>query len=142
MQQPPDVWLGGIAPSRAAARRPTRRRLAAVVLHARRRRAGRTVIEETAAAHDRAIDPEHFGALVAYSDRPGARPRGRPAIRRRRPDLDPATLIPDSLPALRERLERFVDAGASKFVVIPLAEPADWDAELEAVAAALKPLET
>jgi hypothetical protein len=41
---------------------------------------------------------------------------------------------------VRDRLEAFIDAGASKFVVIPLAEPADWTDELGTVADALLPL--
>ena len=35
-----------------------------------------------------------------------------------------------------------IDVGASKFVVIPLAEPDDWDAHLGEVADALLPLQT
>ena len=35
-----------------------------------------------------------------------------------------------------------VDAGASKFVVLPLTDPDDWTAELEAIAAGLLPLQT
>ena len=41
----------------------------------------------------------------------------------------------------RAQIERFVGAGVSKFVVVPLAEPADWDAELSKVADALLPLQ-
>jgi hypothetical protein len=44
--------------------------------------------------------------------------------------------------ALRDRLEAFTEVGASKFVVLPLDEPADWAAELEEVAATVLPLES
>jgi hypothetical protein len=43
---------------------------------------------------------------------------------------------------LRRQVQRFIDAGASKFVVVPGEEPDDWDTELGALADALKPLET
>jgi probable F420-dependent oxidoreductase len=141
VQQPPDVWLGGIAPSEL-------RRVGRLgdgwlpsFCTPDDVRTGRKVVEEVAATHEREIDTEHFGALVAYSAGP-VPDLVAAAIQRRRPDLDPADLIPDSLPALRARIESFIDAGASKFVVVPLAEPDDWDAELEAVASTLKPLET
>lgn len=57
------------------------------------------------------------------------------------PDLDPTEVVPVGLDALRDRLEGFVAVGASKFVVIPLEEPSDWEAELTDVAAAVLPLE-
>jgi hypothetical protein len=78
--------------------------------------------------------------LVAY--RSGEVPDELHAfIQRRRPGLDPAELVPtlDELPAL---LGRFIDVGASKFVVVPLIEPTDWDDHLETLAGLVKPLET
>jgi probable F420-dependent oxidoreductase len=144
VQQPLELWLGGIAPSelRRVGRLGdgwlpsfcTAADIAAAI----------PVIVETADTHERAIDPEHFGALVAYSE--GTIPDELAGfVARRRPDLDdPSQLIPAGLPALRARIEEMVDAGASKFVVLPLSEPgADgWREELEAVAAELKPMET
>ena len=58
---------------------------------------------------------------------------------RRRPELDVAAVIPRfaDLPA---RVAEFVDAGATKFVVMPLADAGDWDAELGRLADALLPL--
>jgi len=140
VQQPPDVWLGGIAPSEL-------RRVGRLgdgwlpsFCTPDDVRTGRKTIEEVAGAHDRAIDPEHFGALVAYSHGP-LLDLVLAALKQRRPDVDPAGLIPVGLPAVRDRLEAFVEAGASKFVVVPLADPEDWAEELGEVAAALKPLE-
>jgi hypothetical protein len=46
------------------------------------------------------------------------------------------------LPALRERIERFIAVGFSKFVVRPLVPPTSWRAELEALAAAVGDLQT
>lgn len=141
VQHPLDVWLGGQAPSEL-------RRVGRLgdgwlpsFCDAEDVRRGRAVIEAAADEAGRAIDPEHFGALVAYAE--GEVPDGLARfIARRRPDLDdPRQIVPASLPALRARLEDLVDAGASKFVVLPLAEPADWADHLGAVAAAVLPLQ-
>lgn len=141
VQEPLEVWLGGQAPSEL-------------------RRVGRmgdgwlpsfctvddvaegwAVVSATAAEHGRVIDPEHLGALVAYSHT--AVPDSvRALLARRRPELDPAEVIPVGLAALRQRLEAFTGVGASKFVVLPVDEPADWHAELEAIADAVGDLQT
>lgn len=140
IQQPLDVWLGGQAPSEL-------RRVGRLgdgwlpsFCDADDVRKGRAAVEEAADAAGRRIDPEHFGALVAYAHGEVPEALGE-FILRRRPDLDdPRKIVPASLPELRARLEEMIEAGASKFVVLPLAEPADWTAELEAVAAELLPL--
>lgn len=96
-------------------------------------RAGIGVINQTAAEHDRAIDPEHMGVLVPYST--GAVPDETLALLgQRRPDVDPADLFAIGHDGLRTSLERYIEAGASKFVVVPFTEPADWSEELETVA--------
>jgi probable F420-dependent oxidoreductase len=144
VQKPPDVWLGGIAPSEL-------RRVGRLgdgwlpsFVTPDDAAAGRKVIEETAAAHQRRIDPEHFGALIPYAT--GAvSDVFLAAIARRRPDLDdPTTLVPDGMPALRSRIAEFVDAGFSKFVVLPVSEP-DPSAvpdHLASLADAVLPLQT
>ena len=63
-------------------------------------------------------------------------------LRARRPDVDPTQVVASGLDGLRTALERHVEAGGSKFVVVPLAEPADWDEHLGRVAATLLPLQT
>lgn len=133
-QRPLDVWLGGRAPSEL-------RRIGRLAdgwlpsfITPDEAAAGMTVIQTTAAQHGRSIDPEHFGALVPYSR--GAMPeRFVAAIAARRPGLDPAEILPVGLPAVRAILGRFVERGFSKFVLVPVGEPPDWTAELEAVAA-------
>jgi hypothetical protein len=66
-------------------------------------------------------------------------------FRDRRPDLeDPSVLVPGSWERLVSLIREFVDVGCTKFVVIPLAEPADagaWTAHLGEAAEALLPLE-
>jgi hypothetical protein len=54
---------------------------------------------------------------------------------------DPSELLPDSLPALRALLERFVEAGFSKFVLRPVAPLGPWEEELEALAGAVLDLQ-
>ncbi|MDY7104448.1 MAG: TIGR03854 family LLM class F420-dependent oxidoreductase [Actinomycetota bacterium] len=140
VQEPLEVWLGGSAPSEL--RRVGR--LADGWLPSFTTpddvAAGREVVEKTASDHGRQIDPEHFGALVPYAhNEPGGRIVD--AIRARRPDLDPAEVIPVGTDAIVSLLERFVAAGASKFVLIPLAEPDDWAEELGTIASEVLPLQ-
>ncbi len=132
VQQPIDVWLGGQAPSEL-------------------RRVGRlgdgwlpsfctvddvaegwALVTETAAAHDRVIDPEHLGTLVTYTHR-AIPERITALLAARRPGIAPEQVVQRGLDALRERLVALTDAGASKFVVVPLEEPDDWSSELGAV---------
>jgi hypothetical protein len=103
-------------------------------------RDGWEVVTASAAEHDRSIDTEHLGALVAYARGPIPERVGA-LLAARRPDLDPSDVIPVGMDALRARLEALTEVGASKFVVLPLDEPSDWTAELEEVAATVLPLE-
>jgi probable F420-dependent oxidoreductase len=142
-QSPPDVWLGGVAPSEL--RRVGRLGdgwLPSFVAPADAS-TGREVIERVAAEHDRAIDPEHFGVLIPYvtTEVPGT---VLDALARRRPDRDPRDLVALGLGSLRERIERFIDVGTSKFVVIPVDEPDAHEVadHLTDVAATLLPLQT
>jgi probable F420-dependent oxidoreductase len=141
VQQPIDVWLGGTSPSEL--RRTGRLGdgwLPSFTVPAEVE-AGWPVINATAAEHGRAIEDEHLGVLVAYSRGPLPDVIAA-AVAQRRPELDPREVIPAGIDGLRRQVERFIGVGASKFVVVPLAEPDDWDAELTELAAELKPLET
>ena len=136
VQQPIELWLGGQAPSEL-------------------RRVGRladgwlpsfctvddvadgwTVVTETAAAHDRSIDPEHLGVLITYS-RTEVPELMRSFLERRRPGVDVAEVVPVGLEQLRARLEAFIAVGASKFVVAPLDDGFDPATELSTLADAL-----
>lgn len=141
VQDPIEVWLGG--QSRSELRRcgrlgdgwlPSFCTVDDVA-------SGWAVVTEAAAEAGRSIDPEHLGALVAYARGPIPERVGA-LLAARRPDLDPSDVIPVGMDALRARLEAFTEVGASKFVVLPLEEPADWTAELEEVAATVLPLES
>jgi len=128
VQQPIEVWLGGQAPSEL-------------------RRVGRVgdgwlpsfatpddvaegwaLITETATAHDRRIDPEHLGVLVAYTH-DQIPERMRAFLAARHPDLDAAEVVPVGFDGLRAQLEAMIAVGASKFVVMPLVETPGWDAD-------------
>jgi probable F420-dependent oxidoreductase len=140
IQRPPDVWLGGRAKSelRRAGRLgdgwlPSFSTPAEVA-------AGRVVVEEAAAEAGRSIDTEHFGALVIYGreELPELLVAG---LKARRPDVDPTELVPVGLPALRAHLERFLEHGFSKLVLVPAHEPESWADELGSVAEEILPLQ-
>ncbi len=99
------------------------------------------MVEEAAADAGREIEVEHYGALVIYV-RDQIPDLLATAIRSRRPDADPADLVPVGLPALRAHLERFLEAGFSKLVLVPAHDPASWTAELDDVAHEILPLQT
>ena len=141
VQQPPDVWLGGRAKSelRRVGRLgdgwlPSFCTPADVT-------AGRPVIVRAAGAAGREIDSEHWGALIAYADGPLPDVVAA-ALRQRRPDVEPEEVVAAGHAGLRRRIEAFVEAGASKFVLVPLAEPPDWAEELGTLAAAVLELQT
>jgi probable F420-dependent oxidoreductase len=141
IQQPIDVWLGGTAPSEL--RRTGRFGdgwLPSFTVPGEVE-AGWATINRVAAEHDRAIEDEHLGVLVTYT-RGGLPDLVARFVSARRPDLDPHDVVPDGIDGVRRQVERFIAVGASKFVVVPLVDPDDWDAELEALADSLLPLET
>ncbi len=136
VQSPLEVWLGGLAP--AELRRVGRLGegwlpsfCTPADVEARR-----PVIEAAAAEAGRAIDGEHWGALVPYTTGP-VPDMVLAAIAARRPDLtDPAAVVPSGYDAVRRTLTDFVAVGTSKFVLVPLDEPTDWEQELTALSAA------
>ncbi|HVC67350.1 MAG TPA: LLM class flavin-dependent oxidoreductase [Acidimicrobiales bacterium] len=141
VQDPLEFWTGGMVP--AALERcgrfadgwlPSACTPAEVA-------AGRVVVDEAAAAAGRVISPEHFGVSLAYAPGP-LDPTLLSALGRSRKGVDPASVVPAGLDALRGFLESFLEVGFSKFVVRPLARPDSWRAELEALAAAVGDLQT
>lgn len=139
VQEPLEVWMGGAAPMEL-------------------RRVGRysdgwlpsfctpddvkegiDTVNGHAKDAGREIDPEHFGVLVGYTN--GDIPdRLVEFAKRRHPDRDVREVIatPDTI---YERLQAFTEVGASKFVVVPLEEPTDWETEIKDMAERVLSLE-
>lgn len=103
---------------------------------------GRAEIEKVAASHDREIEPGHFGALVPYVGDGPIPDEAAAFVQRRRPGVDVHEVVGDGFKGLHTLLERFVEAGASKFVVVPVTEPVNWDDHVAELADAVHPLET
>jgi probable F420-dependent oxidoreductase len=140
-QSPPDVWLGGIAPSEL-------RRVGRVgdgwlpsFVTPDDAAAGRLVIEEAAAQAGRSIDNEHYGVLIPYSQA-GIPERFAAAIANRRPGVDPSRLVAVGSDQMRRLLGDFIERGFSKFVLVPLDEHENWTDELGALAQDLLPLQS
>lgn len=142
VQQPPDVWLGGRAPGElrrvgrlADGWLPSFSTPEQVAL-------ARRTVEAAATDAGRAIDPEHWGALVAYASAE-IPPAVADLVARRLPGVDPARVVPVGHDALRRRLEEFVAVGFSKLVPVPFATAVDdWERELTTLAAATLDLQT
>jgi probable F420-dependent oxidoreductase len=113
---PLDIWVGG---SSAAAFR----RIGTLAdgwlgsfLTPTEARKGREAIERAAAEAGRQIEPDHFGISLAVADGE-LPPELAAAVRRRRPDLDPADLIAAGWDRLHQQLDAYVEAGLTKFVI-------------------------
>jgi probable F420-dependent oxidoreductase len=116
--KPLDIWLGGSAPAGFRRIGEFGDGWLGSFLTPDEARAARTQIERAAANCGRQIEPDHFGINLAVSD--GELPAElAAAVKRRRPDLDPAELIADSWSRLHDRLDAYLDAGLTKFVIRP-----------------------
>ncbi len=139
--KPLDVWFGGHAPGELRRVGRLGDGWLASFTTPDQCKAGRTAIEDTAEAEGREIDPEHFGAMVLYTA--GEVPDGiATIIRARNPDADPGDLVARGGASMRALCERYVAAGFSKLVLVPLTTPADWDDELGRLAADVLAIQT
>jgi probable F420-dependent oxidoreductase len=139
VQQPLEVWLGGTVP--AALERCGRLSDGWLpsLCTPDEAAAGRVVIDEAAAKAGRSISGEHFGMSIGYARAPIDPATARVMAARRPRSVE---LTPVGLPAVRALIERFIAVGFSKFVLRPIAPPASWRAELEALSAAVGDLQT
>lgn len=140
-QDPLEMWLGGTASSALRRASQLSDGWLPSLLTPAEAATGRATIERYAAEAGRQIDPEHFGVSLGYA-RNEISERQRAQVARRRPDMDPAALIPIGLDGLHQRLREFVDVGFSKFVVRPSDPPESWRSELAALAETVLPLQT
>ena len=86
---------------------------------------------------DREIEADHFGINLAVSD--GDMPDGLvAAVKRRRPDVDPADLIAADWSQLHRQLDAYLAAGLTKFVIRP-AQQANIDDFIDRFVAELVP---
>ena len=120
--KPLDIWLGGSAPG--GLRRVGR--LAdgwlGSLLTPSEAGAAVATIQEAAADAGRVVDPDHFGLSVPVA-LDGVPDALLASIRRRRPDADPATLIPSGWAGAGRLIEQYIEAGLSKFVIRPASPP-------------------
>jgi probable F420-dependent oxidoreductase len=138
---PLDVWLGGRAPSELRRIGRLADGWLASFATPEQCKAARVTIEEAADGAGRTIDPEHFGVMALYTH--GALPDAfAQAIKTRNPDVDIDELVARGWDELHDLCERYIAVGFSKLVLVPLAEPADWNDELATGAATLLPLQT
>ncbi|MBV8714784.1 MAG: LLM class flavin-dependent oxidoreductase [Chloroflexi bacterium] len=141
LQNPLEVWLGGNA--RSALRRAGQLSdgwLPALCTPSEAAD-GRAAIEAAAAEAGRRVDPEHFGISMTYA-RDAIPPAQIARIAKRRPNLDPAEVVPVGAAALRELLHKYIDVGFSKFVVRPAEPPASWSDALDQLADDVLSLQT
>jgi probable F420-dependent oxidoreductase len=145
-QQPLECWLGGIAPTALVRCGRFADGWLTAACTPEQAANGVRVINEAAAAADRAIDPEHFGVSIGYSREPLSDTQlAALAARTRASGTDPRDIVPVGFPALRARLQEFMSAGLSKFVLRPmLASPSTpaWTDELAELSAAVGDLQT
>jgi probable F420-dependent oxidoreductase len=78
----------------------------------------RQAIMAAADAAGRQIEPDHYGINLAVGNGDLPAPV-LAAIRKRRPDLDPAELVAADWPTLHRRLDDYIAAGLTKFVIRP-----------------------
>ena len=138
--KPLDIWLGGSAPS--GLRRVGRLGDGWLGALLTPDEAADAVATINAAADEagRAVDADHFGIslTVAFGDVPGTLAA---AVRRRRPETDPATLIADGWAGARAMISAYTEAGLSKFVIRPAAPPESLERFIEGFARELMPLQ-
>ncbi|HEY3732616.1 MAG TPA: LLM class flavin-dependent oxidoreductase [Streptosporangiaceae bacterium] len=142
VQDPLEVWLGGLAPASLA----RCGRLADGWLGAActpgEASAARSAINDAAREAGRSVDPEHFGISIGYTHRPlDERQLAALTARTRSRGVDPRALVPVGYGELRAALAAFIAVGMSKFVVRPMAVPGSWRDELAGLAAAVGDLQ-
>jgi probable F420-dependent oxidoreductase len=143
VQDPLEVWLGGLAPASLARCGRIADGWLGASCTPREAGAARDAINEAARQADREVDPEHFGLSIGYTHQPlDDRQLAALAARTKGRDVDPRTLVPVGYDALRAALRSYIDVGLSKFVVRPMSGPGSWRDELTALAHAVTDLQT
>jgi probable F420-dependent oxidoreductase len=138
-QTPPPIWIGG--KSEAAMRRTARLGDGWIpsLITPDELRAGVEKVQELAAAAGRQVPDDHFGTLISYAiaaTDEAALGLAQPYIQRGR--VDDATMRQCTafgpVGRLLEKVEEYVKAGASKFILRPLCPPDRMLEQLASVA--------
>ena len=138
IQNPLEIWLGGLAKSEL-------RRVGRLgdgwlpsFCTPEDEAVGIPVIDEYSKEIGRPkIDREHFGSLIIYTS-DGSMPEAIvKAAQSRRPNLEATDFIVQGHRNLESRIKEFIDAGASKFILVPYIEPDNWEVELEKLAGSI-----
>ncbi|MGH7374164.1 MAG: LLM class flavin-dependent oxidoreductase [Candidatus Rokuibacteriota bacterium] len=138
-QTPPPIWIGG--KSEAAMRRTARLGDGWIpsLITPDELRAGVQKVQELAAAAGRHVPDDHFGTLISYAvaaTDEAALALAQPYIQRGR--VDDATMRQCTafgpVGRLLEKVEEYVKAGASKFILRPLCPPDRMLEQLTSVA--------
>ncbi|MGH9301163.1 MAG: TIGR03619 family F420-dependent LLM class oxidoreductase [Acidimicrobiales bacterium] len=140
-QDPLEVWMGGRAPAELKRVGRMSDGWLASFCTPESAQEGVAIVAESAAEHGRTVDPEHFGAILAYGDGtalPNALAERIAAIH---PDVDPARIVAPSLQALGRLIEKFIAVGVSKFVLTPVAPSGGWKEEITRLAHSVLPLQ-
>ncbi|MEL6985555.1 MAG: LLM class flavin-dependent oxidoreductase, partial [Actinomycetota bacterium] len=137
VQDPLEVWLGGMVP--AALRRCGRigEGWMPGLCTPEEAAEARATIETEAERAGRHVDDEHFGVNLSFVTE-GIDDDVRAMIGARRTDRTAEELIAVGPDGLADRVEAFLDAGFSKFVIRPTLEPASWPKAVSAVAEVLE----
>ena len=135
IQEPLDIWLGGIAPSELMRVGQlgdgwlpsfcTANDIAEAIPQ---------IDEHSKNSGRKNIDREHFGALIVYSVDGSMPDQVINAVQSRRPEVNAEDIIVQSREKLSSRIQEFIEAGASKFVLMPYVEPEDWNHEINCLA--------
>lgn len=141
LQQPLELWLGGRGPKALERVGRIGDGWLGAALTPAEASVAREQIQTSAARAGREVDPEHFGVSIAYA-REAPDPQLLVAMRERRADIDPLELLPIGGAALRSLLERYIDAGLSKFVLRPAGAVSSWEEELAWLTAAILDLQS
>jgi probable F420-dependent oxidoreductase len=143
VQDPLEIWLGGLAPASLARCGRIADGWLGAACTPEQANAARSAINDAAREAGREVDPEHFGISIGYAHRPlddrhlaalAARTRGRVT--------DPRVLVPVGYDALRATLQSFIAVGMSKFVLRPMSAEPTWPEEFTALAQAVTDLQT
>jgi probable F420-dependent oxidoreductase len=138
--KPVDIWLGGAAPAALVRIGRLADGWLGSFLSPEQAQAARVAIQTAAAEAGREIEADHFGLSLAVAT-DGVPAALLASARERRPDADPRDLIADGWEHARTLLERYIEAGLTKFVIRPAGPVASYPAFLDSFAAELLPLQ-